>query len=300
MRRDVERLRRLGYVIDASPGTDGGYRLRTGGVIPPLFLDGDESVAIVTALLAAAGDRTTGMVDASVRPLAKVHHVLPVTVQRRADAVRRAARGADVERAPAVKPGAIAMLAEACRDGEAVRFAYRSRDGLSSQRRVEPSSLVTVRSVWYLIAYDLDRADWRLFRVDRTDDVERTGHGTTPRTVPGGDPLAFLGASLAQMPYELTADIDVAVSREGVLRGLSWLNPKRVDATGDASCRIRLGAAAIEGLTSQIVSVVGLGAPTSITAPPSVLEHLAAIATTLQTAQAHSRERTHSLRIEEA
>jgi predicted DNA-binding transcriptional regulator YafY len=167
VRRDVERIRRLGYEVDAAAGTEGGYRLRAGAVVPPLFLDADEAVAVVTALLAAAGDETTGMVDASQRALAKLHHVLPAPVRGRADAVRRASRSAAVGRAPAVPPDRIAALAESCRDGAAVRFGYVARDGRRSDRRVEPNALVTVRSVWYLVAYDLDRADWRVFRVDR-------------------------------------------------------------------------------------------------------------------------------------
>jgi predicted DNA-binding transcriptional regulator YafY len=100
VRRDVERLRRLGYEIDAAAGTEGGYRLRAGAVVPPLFLDPDEAVAVVTALLAAAGDGTTGMVEASQRALAKLHHVLPAGVRGRADAVRRAARSPSAGRPP--------------------------------------------------------------------------------------------------------------------------------------------------------------------------------------------------------
>ncbi len=112
--------------------------MRAGAVVPPLFLDADEAVAVVTALLTAAGDATTGMVDASTRALAKLHHVLPAPVQRRAEAVRLAARSAALGRAPAVDPGRIATLAEACRDGESVRFDYVTRDGRDARRRVEP------------------------------------------------------------------------------------------------------------------------------------------------------------------
>lgn len=282
VRRDVGRLRRLGYDIDASSGTDGGYRLCVGAVVPPLFLDADEAVAVVAALLAAAGDATTGMVDASTRALAKLHHVLPVPVHGRAEAVRRAARIASIGRAPAVDPDRVATIAEACRDSAAVRFNYMARHGQRTQRRVEPNALVTVRSVWYLIAYDLDRGDWRVFRVDRVDgDIERTGHGVTRRVVPGGDPLAFLGASLAEMTYVHTAIVELAVIRADALAELGWLNPRRVQATSIGSCRIQLGAADLAVLTRQVVDVIGVGRPTAVVVPDAVRAHLAEIATSL-------------------
>jgi len=278
MRRDIDRLRTLGYDIDATSGTAGGYRLRAGAAVPPLFLDADEAVAVVTALLAASGDQTTGMVDASMRALAKLHHVLPEPVKRRADAVRRVARSAAVGQAPVVDPHCVAVLAESCRDDAAVRFDYHTRDGTPSRRRVEPNALVTVRSVWYLIGYDLDRQDWRLFRVDRINgDVERTGHSATRRTPPGGDPLTFLGASLADMPHANHADVDLAVSRTEALASARWLNPRRVDSTSRRTCRAHLGADDLHDLTRQIIDLLAAGPVTSIIAAPSVRGHLAAV-----------------------
>lgn len=282
VRRDVERLRRLGYEIEGSSGTEGGYRLRAGAVVPPLFLDADEAVAVVTALLAAAGNATTGMVDASTRAVAKLHHVLPAAVQGRAEAVRRAARIATIGEAPTVDPARVATLAESCRDGVAIRFDYRARDGRLSRRRVEPNALVTLRSVWYLVAYDLDRGDWRVFRVDRIGgDIERTGHGVTRRAVPGGDPVTFLGRSLAEMTYVHNATIELAVDRDTALARLRWLNPLRVERTGSGSCRIQLGAADLAELTRQVVDVVGVGSTTSLRGPDSVRNHLATVATSL-------------------
>lgn len=282
LRRDVERLRGLGYDIEAAPGTAGGYRLHAGAAVPPLFLDADEAVATVTALLAASGDETTGMVDASLRALAKLHHVLPAAVRGRADAVRVAASTAAVGRAPAVDPQHIAVLAEACRDIAAVRFDYRARDGTPSRRRVEPNALVTVRSVWYLIGFDLDRNDWRMFRVDRIEGaVERTGHGATRRTVPGGDPLAFLGRSLADMPHAHHADVHLAVSRADALAANPWLNPRRIVATGRRGCRAHLAADDLTELTRQVIDLLALGPPTSIEAAPEVRDHLAGVARSL-------------------
>ena len=282
VRRDVDRLRRLGYEIDAAAGTDGGYRLRAGAVVPPLFLDADEAVAVVTALLAASSGQTTGMADTSVRALAKLHHVLPTPVQRRADAVRRAARTVGTRQVPDVDPANIAVLAEACRDGVAVRFGYVARDGDPTSRRAEPHALVTLRDIWYLVAFDLDRDDWRMFRVDRmAGDVERTGHGIARRTPPGGDPLSFVGASLADIPYDLTAELEVGEGREQVLAALAWLNPRRTDEIDATSCRIRLGARDLADLTRQVIDVMAVAPLRSLRGPDVVGDHLRAVASAL-------------------
>jgi len=236
----------------------------------------------VTALLAATGAQTTGMVDASVRALAKLHHVLPPSTVGSAAAVRAAAHTPSFGRGPEVDPHVVALLAESCRDAAAVRFAYERRDGESAQRRVEPHSLVTVRSVWYLIAYDLDRADWRMFRLDRiAGSVERTGHGAPRRALPTGDPLAFVAASLADMPFDYTATLDVAAAAHDVLGRLPWLNARRVDDRGRRACRVRLGASDLDELTSQVVDVIALGHATSIDAPPAVVAHLERVAAAL-------------------
>jgi predicted DNA-binding transcriptional regulator YafY len=279
LRRDVERLRGLGYAIDAAPGTAGGYRLQGGGAAaPPLFLDADEAVAAVTALLAAAENQTTGMVDASLRALAKLHHVLPAAVRRRADAVRTAARTASIGHAPTVDPQHVAVLAEACRDAVGVRFDYRARDGTPSRRRVEPNALVTVRSTWYLVGFDLDRDDWRMFRVDRlSGDVARTGHGASRRALPGGDPLAFVGASLADMPHAHHVDVELAVGRDAALAANAWLNPRRVVAVGRRACRAHLAADELTELTRQVVDLVATGPVTSMRAEPAVRAHLAGV-----------------------
>ena len=164
----------------------------------------------------------------------------------------------------------------------AIRFDYRARDGRPSQRRVEPNALVTVRSVWYLVAYDLDRRDWRVFRVDRIGgDIERTGHGVTRRSVPGGDPVTFLGTSLAEMTYVHTVTIELAIDRDAALAQLPWLNPLRVERTGDRSCRVQLGAADLTELTRQVVDVMGIGATTSLRGTDAVHDHLATVAASL-------------------
>ena len=133
-----------------------------------------------------------------------------------------------------------------------------------------------MRSVWYLIAYDLDRDDWRVFRVDRmAGDVERTGHGVTRRSVPGG-PLAFLAASLADMTYAHTASVELAVDRDVALAEHPWVNAHRVEQARAGSCRVQLGAADLGELTRQVVDLIGRGRVRAVRAPEAVRAHLVA------------------------
>lgn len=283
VRRDVDRLRRLGYEIDGTTGADGGYRLRSGKAVPPLFLDADESVAVVTALVAAASDRRSGMVDASSRALAKLHHVLPPEVRRRAEAVRTAVRAASTAAGNSLDPSRLATLAEACRDEVAVRFAYVARGAQPTERRVEPHALVTVRRTWYLVGFDLDRDDWRTFRLDRLHgEVEVTGHGIARRSVPGGDPLAYLLDALADASLPHVAEVDVATGREAVLDAIPWLGHKRVLDAGAGACRVRLSAPHPSVLTRQLTDLAAAVPTGAIRADPATADHLARMADALR------------------
>src|SRR4051794_4307595 len=166
IRNDVERLRGLGYPVDARRGVAGGYRLGTGGALPPLLLDDEEAVAVAVGLRTAASGTVAGIEETSVRTLAKLEQVLPSHLRRRVNALQSftvQAPGAG----PTVEPRALAAIASACRDHEGLRFAYRSHDGASTRRRVDPHRLVHLGRRWYLVAWDVDREEWRTFRVDR-------------------------------------------------------------------------------------------------------------------------------------
>ncbi|MDX5574184.1 YafY family protein, partial [Streptomyces sp. ID01-9D] len=168
VRRDVDKLRELGYPVNASRGTGGGYQLGAGAELPPLLLDDEEAVAVAVGLRTAAGHGIEGIGESSVRALAKLEQVLPNRLRRRVGAL-----GAFTvpmlhgPEASAVDPGVLTELAGACRDAERLRFAYRTHDGEDSRRTVEPHRLVCTERRWYLVAWDLERADWRTFRVDR-------------------------------------------------------------------------------------------------------------------------------------
>ncbi len=204
VRRDVDRLRELGYPVDATPGSDGGYRLAAGAHLPPLLFDDEEAVAVAVGLRAAASVAITGIEDSSLRALAKVEQALPDHVRRRVSALNQSV--VSLQRSGGggpVDPQALSMLAVACRNHEEVRFEYQGRDGEPGQRLVEPHQLLSAGSLWYLIAWDLRRSHWRTFRLDRIGGVRPAGPRFTPRAIPGGDAATFLANSVASLPLRV-------------------------------------------------------------------------------------------------
>lgn len=208
IRRDVERLRDLGYRVDATTGPDGGYRLAVGSHLPPLVFDDDEAVAVVVGLRAAASASIAGIEDTAVQTLAKVEQALPDRLRRRVSALDESVVSLqEAHRTDrVVEPGTLSSLASACRSHEEVRFRYRSRDGGDEHRLVEPHQLLSAGHLWYLVAWDLRRSDWRTFRLDRLDHVELAGRRFSPRDIPGGDAAAFLTSSIAGLALEETPD----------------------------------------------------------------------------------------------
>lgn len=197
IRRDMEKLRGLGYPIEAAPGVAGGYRLGAGAELPPLLLDDAEAVAVAVGLRTAASGSIGGIEETSVRALAKLEQLLPDRLRRRVQALGDATSAFQVD-GPRVDADVLATLASACRDGVRLRFGYTAKDGSESRRQTEPSALVHSGWRWYLVAYDLDREDWRTFRVDRiAGSLVPSGRGRR-REVPGGDPAAFVQRALRQ------------------------------------------------------------------------------------------------------
>ncbi len=191
IRRDIDKLRSLGYPIEAAPGVAGGYRLGSGGELPPLLLDDAEAVAVAVGLRTAASGTIAGIEETSVRALAKLEQVLPSRLRRRVSALGDATSAFGVD-GPQIDPDVLATLAGACRDGTRLRFSYVAKDDRASQRHVEPSAVVHSGYRWYLVAFDLDRDDWRTFRIDRLRGRVRLAERGRLRTVPGGDPAAFV------------------------------------------------------------------------------------------------------------
>ncbi len=283
VRRDVDRLRTLGYPVDATTGTDGGYRLAVGAHLPPLVLDDDEAVAVAVGLRSAAGAAIGGIEDTSLRALAKIEQLLPDRLRRRVSALHSNVvelrwSGPDDD----VDPDALSVLAVACRDREDVRFDYRRRDGERSQRLVEPHQLVTAERRWYLVAFDLRRNDWRTFRVDRLSAAELAGGRFAARQIPGGDAGAFLTASIASIPRNVEAVLTVDAAYAQIEPVLSMVDHHVVD-TAPASCVIRLNAEDVDHLTLSIVRVA-LNAPVAAIEPNDVADAVA-----LLTQRLHAR-----------
>ncbi len=195
IRRDVDRLRGLGYPVESLTGPAGGYRLRAGTAMPPLLLDEEEAIAIAVGLRTAAQASVAGIEETSVRALVKLEQVLPAHLRRRVSALGGATATLPGG-GPTVDPQCLTTIASACRDHERLRFAYRSRDGEATRRLVEPHSLVNLGRRWYLVAWDCNREDWRTFRVDRISRPAAAGGRFEMRRLPGdGDPAAYVTAS---------------------------------------------------------------------------------------------------------
>ena len=206
LRRDVDRLRSLGYPIQSTSGTGGGYQLGAGATLPPLLLDDDEAVAVAVGLRTAASGTVAGMEESSLRALTKLEQVLPARLRSRVAALHSfivplATTG------PTVDAEMLALAAGACRDHEELRFTYRNRSGVSSLRSVEPHRLVHTGRRWYLVAWDRDRQDWRTFRVDRVDPGLSTGLRFAPREPPSGDIAAYVQRAVSYTPYPYRARV---------------------------------------------------------------------------------------------
>lgn len=252
VRRDVDRLRQLGYPVDAGPGTDGGYRLAVGTHLPPLLFDDDEAMAIVVGLRSTALASIDGIEAASVAAMSKLDMILPDRIRRRVEALRSSV---DVVRwsAPTstVSAEALTVLSQGCRDHEEVRFDYQRRDGEESRRLVQPHQLVSAGRRWYLVAWDVRRDDWRSFRVDRMGTPSLAGARFTPRPLPGDDAAAFVMDGIRTVSEEQLARVAVSGNADEVAAILSWLQADVDTRDGDRAV-LTLRADRDDSLASMI------------------------------------------------
>jgi predicted DNA-binding transcriptional regulator YafY len=245
LRRDVDRLRELGYPVDAQRGIDGGYQLAAGAALPPLLLDDEEAVALAIGLQTAALGAVAGIEDASIRALTKVQQVMPPTLRRRVDALREATVTAVWgNTGPSVDAGALTIVAQACRDEERLRVSYTAQTGEQTARHVEPHRLVSLGRRWYLVAFDMTRQDWRSFRLDRLENPRSTGMRLAPnppRQLPAADAAEFVRASIGNLAVashrcEALVHAPAAVIRTRLGR---WAQVEEVD---DQRCRLSMSA----------------------------------------------------------
>ncbi|MFC8042586.1 helix-turn-helix transcriptional regulator [Nocardia sp. NPDC057353] len=274
LRRDVERLRELGYPVQANRGVDGGYQLAPGAVLPPLMIDDEEAVALVIGLQTAAHGGVAGVAEPSIRALAKVIQVLPPRLRKRVDALRAMTVPATWDTTAAgPDPAVLTALAAACRDTERLRFGYTAADGRSADRHTEPHRLVSLGRRWYLVAYDLHRHDWRSFRVDRLTGPRGDGSRFRPRELPAADAAAFVRTAVEQVPRPYRIEVIAQTSAEQVRARIGrWCTAEEIDAN---SCRVRMTADSLEW------PIMGLGvleADFEVVDPPELRDRLRTLA----------------------
>jgi len=271
LRRDVAKLRSLGYPVHAVPGVAGGYRLGSGAALPPLLLDDDEAVAVALSLRSAATHSVTGVGEASVRALAKLEQVLPARLRERATAISQATVPLTGP-GPAVGADTLMVIARACRSHEVIEFSYRSHDGVLSARRAEPHRLVQAGYRWYLVARDLGRAEWRTFRADRIDDPRLTGARFVPRDPP--DAAAFVAQAVTTAPYRYQARILVHAPAVVVAEQIPP-SAGVIETTGPGSCVLTSGSDSLDAIAFHIVM---MGLRFTVLEPPELIEHMRSLA----------------------
>jgi predicted DNA-binding transcriptional regulator YafY len=258
LRRDVERLRDLGYPVDATRGVAGGYQLAAGASLPPLVVDDDEAVGLRTA----AQSGIAGVDEASVRALAKIVQVMPPKLRRRVDALRTTTLSTTFGPGPTADAGILTALAQACRDEERIEFAYVARDGQASKRTVEPHRLVSIERRWYLVAYDLTRFDWRSFRLDRVAEPRPTGTRFRPRALPAEDAAEYVRESLHTISESVVVEAVIEAPHDRVLERLGrWAT---VDDLGDGTSAVHITADSAEW---ALFGLAAVDAPFRIVGP---------------------------------
>jgi predicted DNA-binding transcriptional regulator YafY len=273
VRRDVERLRALGYPVEARRGVAGGYRLAAGAALPPLLLDEGEAVAVAVGLRTAATAGVAGIEETSLRALAKLEQVLPARVRRKVGAVGAATVPYPVS-GPQVDGSTLATIAAACRDGERLRFGYRSHGGETSRRRAEPLRLVHTGRRWYLVAWDLDRSDWRTFRVDRIEPRPSSAGSFVARTPPAADLAAYVAERVSAVRDRFQARVLLHAPIERVAaRVPKWVGT--LEAIDEHSCLLRTGSDWLGGLA---VYVAEIGVDFTVLDPPEFADRVRELA----------------------
>lgn len=240
VRKDVERLRALGYPVDGAPGVAGGYRLGAGTSLPPLLLDDEEAVAVAVGLrtVGAAGG-IAGVEETSLRALAKLEHLLPAHLHRRVRALHDTTVAIAGE-AVAVSAEVLTTIATAIRDRQRVRFDYETYSARSARRAADPHRLVHTRGRWYLVAWDVERDDWRTFRVDRMRLRSHTGPRFTPRADPDGDLRQYVERGIGAATWRYRARVKVHAPATAVIARVP--PAVIVEATDDQTCFANVGS----------------------------------------------------------
>lgn len=273
LRRDVDRLRSLGYPVNSTSGAAGGYQLGSGATLPPLLLDDDEAVAVAVGLRTAASGTVTGIEEASVRALSKLEQVLPSRLRRRVNALHSFILPL-ANSGPTVDAATLASIAGACRDCEKLRFRYLSKDGAATTREVEPHRLVHTGRRWYLAAWDVDRDNWRTFRIDRIQPRLSTGSRFAPRQPPDGDFAAYVSRSVAFTPFPHHAKVMVHASAEEAAERIPP-GAGTLEAVDEHTCILSTGAYSLDTLSIYLALI---GFDFEIREPPELVDRVQLLA----------------------
>lgn len=273
VRRDVDRLRSLGYPVNSSVGVAGGYQLGAGASLPPLHLDDEEALAVTLGLRTAAVGNVVGVENAALRVMAKLEQVLPDRLRPRINALQQSVASMYFE-APKVRPDVLSELAAACRNRQMVAFRYADRDRRVSERSAEPYGVVHTGARWYLAAFDHTRGDWRTFRLDRIDGSVSRGQRFSPRELPEADVATYVSRSVSSRPYRYRARVLIHAPVEKVRARVPPLGGHLRRVSADR-CRLEAGA---DSLTSLAVHIAALGHEFEVEEPPELGRELERIA----------------------
>ncbi|WP_182900935.1 YafY family protein [Microbispora sp. H10830] len=267
VRRDVERLRELGYPVHATMGPAGGYRLEAGTSLPPLLLDDDEAVAVTVGLRTGAASSVSGIEEASLRALTKVEHVLPSRLRHRVETLEDAMITIPPRGGPTVDADVLTAVSTAIRAAETLRFDYVGHHGVRSTRTAEPHRLVSWGRRWYLVAWDVGRGDWRTFRADRMSLRTPNGPRFTHREPPDGDVAAYLRRTIGRdiWPYRSRLTVHAPASRiAGRVDGV-------VTPIDDDTCLLELASDSLD-LVALVAGM--LDVDFDVESPPELARHL--------------------------
>lgn len=266
VRRDIEKLRALGYPVHAVAGA-AGYRLGAGAQLPPLLLDDEEAIAVAMGLRTAAGGTIAGIEESSLRALAKLEQVLPSRLRHRMTALQEATVAVPAG-GPRVDPDTLTAIAAAIRDHHRLRFDYRTHDGETSRRTTEPHRLVHTGRRWYLTGWDVDREDWRTYRVDRLTPRIPTGPRFTPREAPDAAQQVSHGVTSAPYPYR--ARITLLVSAEQAAERIAP-TVGVLEAVDANACVLHTGADSLDAIAFHLAR---FGFEFRVIEPPELIARL--------------------------
>jgi predicted DNA-binding transcriptional regulator YafY len=256
VRNDVERLRRLGYPVEATRGAIGGYRLSAGAAMPPLLLDDEEAVAVAVSLRGTAGGASDGIEEAALRALTKLQQVLPARLGHRVDAVQSHTVRLGWKRSgPEVDGATLGLMAAAARDRERLRFAYSDHSGAASERRVEPYRLVNLGRRWYLVAFDVERDDWRTFRVDRISELRSVGHRFALRPLPEEDVAGWVARKTRSVQMRFRARVVFDAPADLVATRMGRWHEGSIEELAPDRCAVVLGARSADDLAHWLVLI---------------------------------------------